>query len=65
MGIQVCLISWINFGYKKNGGKKICSCKSKASISCITIWKRDGSANNKKTCDYYEYPSLFHFKEEA
>ena len=34
MSIQVCLISWMNFDYKENGGKKSFSCKSKASISC-------------------------------
>ena len=37
--IQVCLISQINFDYRENGGKKNFSCKSKASISCIPIWR--------------------------
>ena len=23
MGIQVCLVSWMNFDYKENGGKKV------------------------------------------
>ena len=30
MSIQVCLISWMNFDYKENGGKKSFSCKSKS-----------------------------------
>ena len=37
MSIQVCLISWMNFDYKENGGKKSFSCKSKASILCIPM----------------------------
>ena len=31
---QVCLISEINFNFKKNGGMKSFSCKSTVSISC-------------------------------
>ena len=38
MSIQVCLISWMNFGYKENVGKKNFSCKSKESISCSPMW---------------------------
>ena len=37
MSIQVCFISQMNFDYKENSGKKSCSCKSKASISCIPM----------------------------
>ena len=33
------IISWMNFDYKENGGKNSFSCKSKASISCITMRK--------------------------
>ena len=33
--IQVCLIPWMNFNYKENGGKKSFSCQTKRSISCI------------------------------
>ena len=39
MGIQVYLISWINFHYKRNGGNKSFSCKCKASISSIPMRK--------------------------
>ena len=35
--IKVCLISWMNFDYKENGGKKSFSCKSKASISGVPM----------------------------
>ena len=35
MIIQVYLISWMNFHYWENGGKKSFSCKSKASKSNV------------------------------
>ena len=47
MGIQVCLIPWMSFDYKENGGKKSFSCKSKASILRITM-KGIGLYANKK-----------------
>ena len=37
LGIQLCLISWMNFDYKENGGKKCFSYKSKPSISCTAM----------------------------
>ena len=37
--IQDCLISRMNLNYKENGGKKRFSCKSKALILCIPIWR--------------------------
>ena len=37
--VRVRIVSWIYFDYKKNGGKKSFSCKSKASIVCIPIRK--------------------------
>ena len=64
MSIQVCLISRMNFDYKENGGKKSFSCKSKASISCIPIWKQDCRAKKKGIGDHFEYPSLSHFTDE-
>ena len=39
MSIQVCHISRMNFNYKKNGGKKSFPCQSKASGSCIPMWR--------------------------
>ena len=39
MSIQVRLISWMTINYKENSGKKSFSCKSKASILCIPIWR--------------------------
>ena len=48
MSIQVCLISWMNFDYEENGGKKHFSCKSKALISCIQYGKHGCSAQSKK-----------------
>ena len=37
MHFQVCLISWMNFDYKENGGNKSFSCQINASISCIPM----------------------------
>ena len=37
--LQVCIISWMNFDYKGNAGKKSFSCKSEALISCIPTWR--------------------------
>ena len=39
MRIQVCLISWMDIDYKEHGAKKSFSCKYKASIFCITMWR--------------------------
>ena len=36
----ICLISWMNINYGENGEKKPFSCKSKAPISCIPMWRR-------------------------
>ena len=59
LSIQVCLISWINFYYEENGGKKGFSCKE--LVLCIPMWRNDCSANKKKNGDYFEHPSLSHF----
>ena len=32
MGIQVCLISWMNIDYKENGAKKSFSCQIEVNI---------------------------------
>ena len=37
--IKVCLISRMNINYEGNGGKKSFSCKSKASMPCILMWR--------------------------
>ena len=37
ISVHVCLISWMNFDYKENGGKKCFSCKSKAPISRVPM----------------------------
>ena len=62
--IQLCLISYMNINHKENGGKRTFSCKPKASILCIAMWRKDCSANNKKNGDYYEYPILSQFTDE-
>ena len=62
--IEVCLISWMNFCYKENGGKESFSCKSKHQYRVSQYGEHDCSAHNKKNGDYYEYPSLPHFMDE-
>ena len=64
MSIQVYHISQINIIDKENAGNKSFSCKSKESISCITIGRNNCSAHNKKNIDYFEYPSLTHFTDD-
>ena len=39
--------SQINFDYMENGGKKSFTCKRKASISCIPIWKTWYNTHNR------------------
>ena len=48
MSIYVSLILWINFHYEENGKKKDFSCKSKASISCIPMWRTLLSCHEQK-----------------
>ena len=37
--IEVCPISLVNINYKENSGKKNISCKSKALMSCMPMWR--------------------------
>ena len=37
--IQVCLIWWTNFDCKENSGNESFSCQTKASISCVLMWR--------------------------
>ena len=46
--IQVCIISWMNFEYKENGGKNSFSYNSKASISCIQCGEYNFSDQSQK-----------------
>ena len=39
MSIEVYPISQVNIDYKENGGKKSFSFKSKASTTCIPMWR--------------------------
>ena len=61
MSFQVWLISWMNINYKKNGGKKSFSFKSKHQYRESQYGKHDCSAHEKKNGDYNEYPSLSNF----
>ena len=64
MGIQVCLISWINFDYTKNGGRKAFLANPKHQYHVSKYGEHYCHANNKNNGDYYEYPSLYHFTNE-
>ena len=64
MSIQVCLISWMNFDYKKNGGKKAFLANPKLQHRVSQYREHDCRANKKKNEDYYEYPSLYYFTDE-
>ena len=62
--IQVQLISWMNFDYKENGGKKAFLSNPKQQYHVSQWGERDCSANNQKNGFFYEYPSLNHFTDE-
>ena len=56
--IQVYLISWMNFDYEKNGGKKALHANPKHKYHISQCGEHDCHANNKNKGDYYEYLSL-------
>ena len=64
MSIQVCLVSWMNFDYEENGGKKVLLANPKHHDHVSQYGEHDCRANNKKNEDFYEYPSLSHFMDE-
>ena len=47
-GIQVSLISWMNFDYKENGGNKAFLANPKHQYSISQCGEHDCYANNKK-----------------
>ena len=46
MGIQVCLLSWMNFDYKENGGKKAFPANPKHQYRVSDYGEHDYNANN-------------------
>ena len=48
MGIQVCLISWMNFDYKQNGGKKALFANPKLQYRVSQHGEHYCHPNNKK-----------------
>ena len=68
-GIQLCLISRMNFNNKENGGKKW---KEKLFFlpnkSFSIVYPNEVNMiivpNNRKNRDYYKYPSLSYFIDE-
>ena len=48
MSIQVCLISWMNFDYKENGGNKAFPANPKHQNWVSQYGEDNYSANNKK-----------------
>ena len=64
MGIQVCLISRMNFYHKENGGKKAFLANPTQQYRLSQCREHDCHANNKKNRVCYEYPSLSQFINE-
>ena len=64
MGIQVCLISWINIDCKENGGKKAFLANLKHQYHLSQCGELNCCANNKKNRDYHVHPPLSHFMDE-
>ena len=64
IGIQLCLVSLMNFDYKENGGKRALLANPKHQCHVSQCGEHDCSTNNKKNGDYYEYPSLSPFSNE-
>ena len=62
--IQVCIISWLNFDYKENGGQKVFLTHSEHQYHVSQYREKDCSAKSQKNEDYYENPSLAYFTEE-
>ena len=62
--IQVCLISQMNFYYKKNSVKNAFFANLKHQYRVSQCREHDYCDNNKKNKDYYVHPSLFHFTNE-
>ena len=52
MSIQVCLISWMNFNYEENGGKKALLANPKHQYRVSQCVEHDCNANNKKNGDF-------------
>ena len=67
MAIIMCshvhLISQMNFDCTGNGGKKAYLANPKHQYRVCQCGEHDQHANDKKTGDYYEYPSLSHFTD--
>ena len=64
MSIHVCLISWMNFDYEENGGKKAFLANAKHQYHVSQGGEHDCIASNKKNGDRYGYPNLSHFVDE-
>ena len=64
MSIQVCLISWKNFDYKEMAKKKAFLANPKQQYRISQCGEHDYHANNKRSKDCYEYPSLSHSSDK-
>ena len=64
LSVQVSLISWMNFIYEENGGKKAFLPIPKHQHHVSRCVEHGCSANKKKIRDYYEHPGSSHFLHE-
>ena len=62
--VHVCLISWMNFNYSENSGKKSFSRNPNHQDRISQYGEHDSNANNKNNGNYYKNPSLSHFVDE-
>ena len=63
MRIQVWLISWKNFDYKKNGEKNLLLLNQSINIVYPNKETMIVVPNNSKNKDYYEYPCSSYFTD--
>ena len=64
LSIQVCRLSWMDFDYTENGGKKAFLANPTHQYHVSQRGEHDCLANSKKKGDYYEYPSFSHLTDE-
>ena len=64
MSIQVCPVSWVNFDYEENGGKKAFPENPKYQYHVSQYGELDCCDNNKENGDYHAHPCLSHFMDE-
>ena len=63
MGIQLCLVSWMNFDCKENGGKKAFPTNLKHQYHVSQCGEIDYCTSDRRNGDYNKHQSLTHFTD--